>query len=879
MENEQKKVLHWVRGNTLSLAIPLEKETITEEERIKEDYIVEDDDVVTVNLVSSSRRYIYAPKSIEGNVVSIEDNGELDLGTYGVEVLISKANGKRLRSFWNYLIKIHNTNDVVLEEWDDFADVSGEILDSAIFFFAKGDPFTYEDFTQEQLDDIKRPALEAANVATQAAQNANDAATNANNAKNAAIIATNLANSATQNANDAANSANAAAISANQAKRNADTATINANNATESALEATSDAISATEDAKRATDKTEEAIEQAQRAAVIGSNPDFIGSDYYVYKYNARLGRYERSNIYVRGENGDKGEKGDKGDKGDAGTTDYNLLENKPTRVSQFDNDADYATESFVNSSIATATATYRGSFNLVTDLGLSVGASTADVSTALATSIPDADNNDYCFVQVPVATDTPTVIARIDRYKHNGSGWLYEYTLNNSGFTAEQWDAINSGITSGDVDKLDALPTSAQLTSLLNGKQDTINDLASIRSGASAGATAYQKPQAGIPESDLSQGVKDKMNEKEVFWATYGQTTAAEIDAAVAAGKQILCVNGGHIHTYAGKDNQYHYFFAIIGNISYRRLQLQISNNGWAFHNIGVQGTANKVISWQATPDNTHYPSEKLVKDSLDAKADLSSMAKWGVVSQTQTWTQASDGGYDYTMSDLQYGWIPQANIDLYEAAGAVFNEQSGYFELNGLVDISYKAMGDIYEAPRTNQLPNGFTRLYQSSRIRTNIPITTNSNFGALQSNGAVSTCNNSNMEVFIVARKNDGTDGYANVTGMNYFAASCSFLKRILGKIYTASSKNSQDFNSAFTACKSLEEIHLYRVGKDISSFGSSPRLRADCIAEMINNCLNETITITLHPTAYARAIADSDVQAALQAHTNVSLASAT
>ena len=30
-----------------------------------------------------------------------------------------------------------------------------------------------------------------------------------------------------------------------------------------------------------------------------------------------------------------------------------------------------------------------------------------------------------------------------------------------------------------------------------------------------------------------------------------------------------------------------------------------------------------NKVTSWQSTPDNTHYPSEKLVKDDLDAKAD----------------------------------------------------------------------------------------------------------------------------------------------------------------------------------------------------------------------------------------------------------------
>lgn len=34
-----------------------------------------------------------------------------------------------------------------------------------------------------------------------------------------------------------------------------------------------------------------------------------------------------------------------------------------------------------------------------------------------------------------------------------------------------------------------------------------------------------------------------------------------------------------------------------------------------------------NKVTSWQVTPDNTHYPSEKLVKDGLDAKADANNV------------------------------------------------------------------------------------------------------------------------------------------------------------------------------------------------------------------------------------------------------------
>lgn len=40
------------------------------------------------------------------------------------------------------------------------------------------------------------------------------------------------------------------------------------------------------------------------------------------------------------------------------------------------------------------------------------------------------------------------------------------------------------------------------------SGKQAAIDDLSTIRSGASAGATAYQKPASGIPASDIASGV-----------------------------------------------------------------------------------------------------------------------------------------------------------------------------------------------------------------------------------------------------------------------------------------------------------------------------------------------------------------------------------
>jgi len=116
------------------------------------------------------------------------------------------------------------------------------------------------------------------------------------------------------------------------------------------------------------------------------------------------------------------------------------------------------ADKAFVNSSIATATATYRGNYNEYSDLGLQPSATHAQIATALASEISGADANDYCFVEIPTSASTPTEIARTERYKYNGTGWEYEYTLNNSGFTAVQWAAINSGITSGKVGTYDTI-------------------------------------------------------------------------------------------------------------------------------------------------------------------------------------------------------------------------------------------------------------------------------------------------------------------------------------------------------------------------------------------------------------------------------------
>lgn len=86
------------------------------------------------------------------------------------------------------------------------------------------------------------------------------------------------------------------------------------------------------------------------------------------------------------------------------------------------------STAEFVNSSIATNTATFMGTF------------------TSESEFPAEATNNDYLFLDT-VDGEGNKIFKRY-KYVADGAGWVYEYTLNNSSFTAAQWAAIQSGIT-----------------------------------------------------------------------------------------------------------------------------------------------------------------------------------------------------------------------------------------------------------------------------------------------------------------------------------------------------------------------------------------------------------------------------------------------
>ena len=116
------------------------------------------------------------------------------------------------------------------------------------------------------------------------------------------------------------------------------------------------------------------------------------------------------------------------------------------------------ADKAFVNSSISTATANFKGTFDTLAELEAVTG----------------ANANDYGFVRTTDSAGNTIY----KRYKYvEGTGWLFEYELNNSSFTATQWAAIQSGITVALVAKLSSLPTNDELEGRLTAIEGGITD------------------------------------------------------------------------------------------------------------------------------------------------------------------------------------------------------------------------------------------------------------------------------------------------------------------------------------------------------------------------------------------------------------------
>ena len=208
----------------------------------------------------------------------------------------------------------------------------------------------------------------------------------------------------------------------------------------------------------------------------------------------------------------------------------------------------------------------------------------------------------------------------------------------------------------------------------------------------------------------------------------------------------------------------------------------------------------------------------------------------------------------------------------NLYVAVGAVWNAQTGFWELNGLTDITNEQMLTIY-VETNNFLMNqsNMEACYCFSKCRTNIPnIPYLSSVGRLRTNWIDFFRQSANVEVIVF---NTIYSYKFKPDTLNGVFLGCINLRLIDGILDVSNcyKQNSSDFIN----CGKLESVKLYKLNYSIG-LTYCKMLSSESVQYMIENATDKTITITLHPEAYDRAIADAGVQTALANKTNVSLA---
>lgn len=202
----------------------------------------------------------------------------------------------------------------------------------------------------------------------------------------------------------------------------------------------------------------------------------------------------------------------------------------------------------------------------------------------------------------------------------------------------------------------------------------------------------------------------------------------------------------------------------------------------------------------------------------------------------------------------------------DLYISAGAKYNEATGFYELNGLTDITEEQMRVIYKYAGTPQVKAS----HAYSNIRTNFPSPGYYNGSLYDAMFYASKIEVVNLGYRQVNQPNL-LEPFVMFEGINAFYM-CKNLRIIYGRIEQP--YVTKDWNLTFGECAKLEEVRISKLKTSIK-LSWSPNFSKESVQYMIENAnppsgaAAGSIAITLHPTAYARLKDDADIVAALEA----------
>lgn len=186
-------------------------------------------------------------------------------------------------------------------------------------------------------------------------------------------------------------------------------------------------------------------------------------------------------------------------------------------------------------------------------------------------------------------------------------------------------------------------------------------------------------------------------------------------------------------------------------------------------------------------------------------------------------------------------------------------YNEATGYFELNGIVDITYEEAVRILEVSAhgtANIQGDKITGLYSMNlNVRTVLPIKSNATLSLSQTFAL-----NSSIEAvrFVETRA-----GFFKVNSFDFTFSNCSKLKHIYGVLTTSSVR----FLESFDQCWELETVYIKGLNTYLALF-RSPKLSLDSFQYMIANAVTTAsgFAIQVHPNVYAKLTGDTSKTAA-------------
>lgn len=218
------------------------------------------------------------------------------------------------------------------------------------------------------------------------------------------------------------------------------------------------------------------------------------------------------------------------------------------------------------------------------------------------------------------------------------------------------------------------------------------------------------------------------------------------------------------------------------------------------------------------------------------------------------------TDSGKELTFAEALVRYNRNGFIDQWnEAAGPYghYNEETGFFELNGLTDITYEeAMRILVDSViRTTDCIDLYYK--KDIRTRTLIPTILCGHFVFAENcDSMYARCYTLTVIQLAAGDKTDPCP--ASIKSMFYY---CSSLKEISGILDLHNITAERTVRDAFSGCTKLESVKIKHLNISIS-FSSCENLSFTSLQFMVTNAANSAaITITVHPDVYAKLTGDT------------------